>query len=106
MRHAVNGPHRNWFGTSCGCKDAIEFEKLVDAGYATKRKAAPWMGDDVLFSLTKTGMKIVDENKPVAKLKKMTRGKRNYQAYLASEVNESFIWFLRNCTYDSYRKSF
>jgi len=55
MKHTVSGTGRNWFGTSYGCKDSDEFEELVEAGYATKQQAASWMGDDVIYRLTRKG---------------------------------------------------
>jgi len=57
MEHTIGEPNRNWFATSFNCKDSIEFEKLVDAGYATKQNAASWMGDDVIYHLTPDGKK-------------------------------------------------
>jgi len=55
MEHTVSGPARNWFGTSTGCKDALEFDKLVEAGYATAETPPAWMGDDVIYRLTPEG---------------------------------------------------
>lgn len=55
MEHTISGPNRNWFGTSKNCKDGIEFEKLVNAGLATSEMPPAWMGDDVIYRLTKSG---------------------------------------------------
>jgi len=55
MKHTTGGPNRNWFGTDLGCADSDEFEKLVSAGLATKETPPSWMGDDVIYCLTKTG---------------------------------------------------
>lgn len=55
MRHTVSGLNRNWFGTLINCKDGIEFEKLVSVGLATSEKPPSWMGDDVIYRLTKAG---------------------------------------------------
>ena len=55
MDHTISGPDRNWFGTSLGCQDSDEFEKLVSAGYATKETPPAWMGDDVIYRLTPEG---------------------------------------------------
>ena len=58
MEHTNSRPG-NWFGTSLGCQDSNDFEKLVELGYATKRPAASWMGDDVIYSLTPEGKKVL-----------------------------------------------
>jgi len=55
MEHTTSGPNRNWFGTSKNCKDGIEFEKLVTAGLATSETSPTWMGDGVIYRLTKSG---------------------------------------------------
>lgn len=55
MSHTISETNRNWFGTSYGCKDSDDFEQLVDVGYATKETPPKWMGDDVIYRLTKTG---------------------------------------------------
>lgn len=55
MKHTVSEPNRNWFGTDKNGKDGIEFEKLVEIGYATSEVAASWMGDDTIYRLTKEG---------------------------------------------------
>jgi len=61
MKHTVSDPKRNWFGTSYGCKDSDEFEKLVKGGYAVKQNAPSWMGDDVIYRLTETGKELVNK---------------------------------------------
>ena len=38
MRHAISGPHRDWFGTYLACKDSAEFERLVRLGFAKGEK--------------------------------------------------------------------
>jgi hypothetical protein len=55
MEHTISGPDRNWFAIGLGNSDSDEFEKLVGMGLATSEKAAPWMGDDVIYRLTKEG---------------------------------------------------
>ena len=55
MQHTVSGPSRNWFGTSFGCADSDEFEKLVSDGLATKETPPSWMGDEVIYRLTAAG---------------------------------------------------
>jgi len=60
MKHAISGPDRNWFATSLNCSDSDEFEKLVNIGYAIKKKASSWMGDDVIYRLTKEGKEAVN----------------------------------------------
>ena len=59
MKHTVSGANRNWFATNYNCKDSDEFEKLVEAGYATKQPAAKWMGDDVIYRLTRKGKEAI-----------------------------------------------
>ena len=59
MKHCISGPNRNWFGTSFNCKDSKDFEKLVDAGLATKESPPAWMGDDVIYRLTDKGRKSI-----------------------------------------------
>lgn len=61
MEHTISGHNRNWFGTSYGGKDSEEFEKLVIAGLATRRAHASWMGDDVIYSLTKEGKALLNK---------------------------------------------
>jgi len=61
MQHTISGHDRNWFGTGLDCKDAEEFEKLVDAGYATKETPPTWMGDDVIYRLTSAGRNIAEK---------------------------------------------
>jgi len=55
MEHTISDPNRNWFATGYNCDDSNEFEKIVDAGYATKHPAPSWTGDDVIYCLTKEG---------------------------------------------------
>lgn len=55
MAHTVSGSNRNWFGTSLNCYDSLEFEKLVEAGLATKETPPSWMGDEVIYRLTRKG---------------------------------------------------
>ena len=55
MKHTFSGSDRNWFGTSKNCGDGVEFEKLVKAGLATSETPPAWMGDDVIYRLTKAG---------------------------------------------------
>lgn len=59
MEHTISGPDRNWFGTSYGCNDAEEFDKLVKKGYATSETPPSWMGDDVIYRLTPEGKEIL-----------------------------------------------
>jgi len=62
MKHAISEPNRNWFGTSKTSRNAVEFEKLVEAGYATRKVTAPWMGDEVIYRITKAGRKAISED--------------------------------------------
>ena len=55
MEHTISGPDRNWFATGYDCEDSIEFDKLVELGFATTQKAPSWMGDDVIYRLTSEG---------------------------------------------------
>lgn len=101
MKHTIKETGRNFFGTSFNTKDSLEFEKLVEAGYATKREAADWMGDDVIYYLTEKGKNHVSSIKPII-AKPISRSKKRYQAYLHSETSESFIEFLCNPYWKSY----
>ena len=58
MEHTMQ-QGRNWFGTCFTSKDAIEFEKLWAAGYATKETPPKWMGDDVIYRLTSAGKEVL-----------------------------------------------
>jgi len=64
MRHTIAADNvneeRNWFGTDIGCKDAIEFDKLVEGGLATKHGGPLWSGDDVIYRLTEDGIWIAN----------------------------------------------
>ena len=55
MEHTVSEPNRNWFGTGLDCADSKIFEGLVDQGLATSEEAPIWMGDGVIYRLTKKG---------------------------------------------------
>lgn len=59
MKHTISGLNRNWFGTSYGTDDSRDFEKLIKYKFATKEKPPSWMGDDVIYRLTKHGKAIV-----------------------------------------------
>ena len=61
MEHAISGPNRNWFGTDLKCRDSIEFQKMVEAGYATKETPPKWMGDELIYRVTKEGRKAISE---------------------------------------------
>jgi len=66
MKHTVGGHDRNWFGTSDSTKDCCAFNDLVDKGYATRRTAPSFWGDDWVFSLTEKGIQAVkEEEKPL-----------------------------------------
>jgi len=54
MGHTFN-PSRNWFGTDYGTDDSREFEKLVAAGLAVAHSAPSWVGNEVIYMLTKEG---------------------------------------------------
>jgi len=55
MAHTISGHDRNWFGTDKSCKDSKEFELLVSADFATAETPPSWMGDEVIYRLTKKG---------------------------------------------------
>lgn len=59
MRHAVSEPGRNWFGTNADSPDGQEFEKLVDAGFATKTAPVSWMGNETIYRLTDEGKRAI-----------------------------------------------
>ena len=57
MDHALgHGIGRNFYGTNFGLRDSDEFEKLVKLGYATKKLAPDWMGDDVIYYVSRKGL--------------------------------------------------
>jgi hypothetical protein len=60
MKHAISEPNRNWFGTLKNSRNSVEFEKLVGAGYATRKVTEPWMGDEVIYRITKEGRKALE----------------------------------------------
>jgi len=66
MNHCIGKPNgeseRNWFGTSYGCRDSDEFEKLIKYGLADKCKAPEWSGDDVIYSLTEKGKHVLNND--------------------------------------------
>lgn len=57
MEHTISGHNRNWFGTNKTTTDAIEFDKLVEMGFASIHSAPSWAGDDVMYKLTPKGRK-------------------------------------------------
>lgn len=61
MEHTISGKDRNWFGCDESSKDGKDFEELVANGYATKQKAASWMGEDTIYSLTSLGKDFIRE---------------------------------------------
>ncbi len=60
MRHAVSSPGRNWFSTTFGTKDSVDFEELVEHRYATKKEAPKGSGEDVIYSLTEKGKAVLN----------------------------------------------
>lgn len=61
MRRTVKGG-RNQFETDLGRQPSSEFELLVDKGLATKENPPPyWMGDDIVYRLTKAGKQAIAE---------------------------------------------
>jgi len=93
MQHTCglsNNENRNWFGTSSGCADSVEFEKLVAGGLAEKRNAPSWSGCDVIYHLTERGKQAATASMPKPEPKrKLTRSQQKYQDYLNSECCES-----------------
>lgn len=56
MEHTVGigrGGNRNFFGTSLKTEDSFAFEELVEMGLATAEIPPAWMGDEVIYRLTK-----------------------------------------------------
>ena len=100
MQHTCglsNNEDRNWFGASESSQDGKEFEKLVQMGLATKRKAPSWSGDELIYHLTDEGKKIASETMP--KPVKLTRSQKRYQRYL--EFGDCFDSFLDFCYWDA-----
>lgn len=98
MKHTISDPKRNWFGTGYGCQDSTDFEELVKLGLAGSRKAADWMGDEVIYSLTQKGKDYLDQL-PKPKVKKITRSQARYQRY--TEWSDCFESFLDFCYWDA-----
>ena len=96
MWHTIGlgrGGNRNFFWTSLGNKDSIEFEKLVESGLAGKRTPPAWMGDEVIYFLTDAGIESAEESFP--KPEKLSRSKARYQRYLEyGDCFDSFKHFL------------
>ncbi len=61
IEHTMSGPNRNWFATGYDGRDSEEFEKLVEAGYATKEAAPSWTCDEVIYRITAEGKKALSE---------------------------------------------
>ena len=97
MWHTIglgNGGNRNFFGTSLGNSDSIEFEELVESGLAGKRSPPSWMGDEVIYFLTDEGITSANESFP--KPKKQTKSQARYQRYLSyGDGFENFMDFVR-----------
>ena len=62
MKHCISDKGRNWFATSDQTKDCCAFNDLVKKGFATKRTAPSFWGDDWIFSLTEKGIDIVNDS--------------------------------------------
>lgn len=100
MQHTcglINGEKRNFFGTSKGCSDSNEFEKLVKMGLATSHEAPSWSSDTALYTLTEAGKKVAKDamQKPI----KISSGKARYQRYL--EYCDCFDTFIEFCRWDA-----
>ena len=60
MEHTISDPGRNYFLTSKGSDDALEFDRLVDMGFAETSKAPSWTeSNDVLYRLTRAGRIVI-----------------------------------------------
>lgn len=86
----ISGENRNFFGTSGG-RDFDEFSKLVDGGYATSSKPVKWMDGEVIFKLTRAGIRAATEMLPEPEpVKKLTRSQNNYSDYLDADSGLTF----------------
>lgn len=61
MKHTISDKDRNWFGCDDSSTDGKDFEKLVENGYAAKQKAASWMRENTIYSLTQLGKDFIRE---------------------------------------------
>jgi len=86
MQQTISGNNRNWFAADYGRWESSVFEDLVENGYAKKRKTPPWMGNVVVYGLTKKGRDAVekemsDSDNTTATLTLIARGRTKLIAY-------------------------
>lgn len=97
-----SAPYRNHFVASGGHHDLPAIIRLCDAGLMTEGSGPSFIGDEQrVFYATEIGKAKAIESRP--KPPKITRGQKNYRAYLSSETDESFIEFMKNPYWDNYR---
>ena len=65
MEHTISGPNRNWFATNKETSDSKIFKVLVEQGLATSEKPPEWIGDDVIYRLTKKGKEALNETQNI-----------------------------------------
>lgn len=59
MTHTVKHEGRNYFAAEPGGHDALQFEDLIEKGYAWKRNTPSWMSAYIVYALTEDGKRLV-----------------------------------------------
>jgi len=91
----ISGEKRNWFACSAEGRDYEELSILVSRGFASVRNAPQWSGDDVVFSLTASGLMHAKDKLPEPEpVKKLTRSQQNYKNYLDADCGLTFADYM------------
>jgi len=107
MQHALGitdenpKSYRNYFCAAKRGKDTEGWRKLAILGYA---KLYQKSGNYTYYLVTESGKEIVYERWRSRQVKP-TRGQKRYRAWLALDMEESFIDFLTDPYFNEYRKS-
>ena len=105
-KNKIDNPYRNNFYTSKDTTDypciitLIEKELMADSGTGWDKNSTYFYATDLgILEAQKIARTIIKND-----LKQLTRSKKRYQLYLHCEINETFIDWLKNSYWDSYRK--
>src|SRR5574343_984918 len=101
-RYGQGESYRNHF--VAGFDDVEKCRELVTMGLMVERRPTELTGGDPCFVVTEAGkFAVVEESEEPPKI---TRGKRNYLAFLASDTEQTFLEFLRDPFWKDFRRNF
>ena len=97
-------PYRNHFIAGEGHSDLPAIQRLIDNGLMRQVKSPSFASQgDRLFHVTEKGEAIAIETQP--RLPKLTGSKKRYQQYLDVDGTQSFIEWLKDPSWDEYRRT-